>query len=212
MTPTANTRTVVIASGNQGKLAEIRQLLAPLELDVRPQSDFSIRPVAETGDTFLENALLKARHASAIAGHPAIGDDSGLEVDALGGAPGVRSSRFAGDGATDEENIEKLLEALHDLPEGARNARFVCVAAYVRSQDDPQPVVAEGRWDGRILSMRRGGGGFGYDPVFLDPVARKTAAEMNGEEKNSASHRGQAFRALSTLIAEIVDTRPGDRT
>ena len=212
MTPTANTRTVVIASGNQGKLAEIRLLLAPLEFDVRPQSDFSIQPVAETGDTFLENALLKARHASAIAGHPAIGDDSGLEVDALGGAPGVRSSRFAGEGATDEENIEKLLEALHNLPEEERAARFVCVAVYVQSQDDPQPVVAAGRWDGRILSMRRGGGGFGYDPVFMDPVAGKTAAEMNGEEKNSASHRGQAFRALSALLAESVDARRGDPT
>jgi XTP/dITP diphosphohydrolase len=214
MIPTVSpsTRTVVIASGNQGKLAEIRQLLAPLELDVRPQSDFTIQPVAETGDTFLENALLKARHASAIAGLPAIADDSGLEVAALGGGPGVRSSRFAGEAATDEENIEKLLKALRNLPEEERRANFTCVAVYVRSRDDPQPIVAEGRWDGSILSQRRGGGGFGYDPVFLDPVARKTAAEMNGEEKNSASHRGQAFRALSALIAESVDARQGDRT
>lgn len=211
MTATANIRTVVIASGNQGKLAEIRQLLAPLALDVRPQSDFSIQPVAETGETFLENALLKARHASAIAGHPAIGDDSGLEVAALGGAPGVRSSRFAGEGATDEENIKKLLEALHNLPEEQRTASFVCVAVYVRSPDDSRPLVAEGRWGGCILPTRRGGGGFGYDPVFLDPDAGKTAAEMNGEEKNSASHRGQAFRALSALLAETVDALPQGR-
>lgn len=212
MKPTRSTRPVVIASANHGKLAEIRQLLAPLALDVRPQSDFSIQPAAETGDTFLENALLKARHAAAIAGHPAIGDDSGLEVAALGGAPGVRSSRFAGECATDDGNIDKLLQALHDLPEDERNANFVCVAVYVRSPDDPQPLIAEGRWEGRILSARRGGGGFGYDPVFLDPLVGKTAAEMNAEEKNSASHRGQAFRALSALIAEALDPRQESRT
>jgi XTP/dITP diphosphohydrolase len=204
---TSSTPTVVIATGNQGKLAEIRRLLAPLELELRAQSDFSIHPADETGDSFLENALIKARHASSIAGLPAIGDDSGLEVAALGGGPGVRSSRFAGEVATDEENINKLLEALQDLPAAERNANFTCVAVYVRSPYDPQPLVAEGAWHGRILSQRRGGGGFGYDAVFLDPVADKTAAEMNAEEKNSSSHRGQAFRALCALISGSVDSR-----
>lgn len=198
------TRPIVIASTNPGKLWEIRQLLAPLELDVRPQSDFGIGAVPETGDTFTANALIKARHASAIAGLPAIGDDSGLEVAALGGGPGVRSARFAGEKATDEQNMDKLLEALGELPEAQRTANFRCVAVYVTSPDDPRPLIAEGRWDGLILSQRRGAGGFGYDPVFLDPVAGKTAAEMNSDQKNAASHRGQAFRALSTLIADAV--------
>ncbi|HLU07143.1 MAG TPA: RdgB/HAM1 family non-canonical purine NTP pyrophosphatase [Woeseiaceae bacterium] len=205
-------RTVVIASGNRGKLAEIRRLMAPLELDVRPQSDYSVTPAAETGETFTENALLKARHASAIAGLPAIGDDSGLEVAALGGGPGVRSSRFAGETATDEENIDKLLEALRNLPLKERSANFRCVAVYVESPDDPQPLVAAGVWDGRIIDRRRGAGGFGYDPVFLDPVSNKTAAEMTGDEKNAASHRGQAFRALSALIADALKTRGEVRT
>jgi XTP/dITP diphosphohydrolase len=200
-TGTLKARTVVIASGNLGKLAEIGQLLAPLCLHVRPQSDWSIPPVAETGETFAENALLKARHASAIAGLPAIGDDSGLEVAALGGSPGVRSSRFAGETATDQENIDKLLETLRDLPDEERKANFRCVAVYVESPDDPQPLLAEGVWHGRIIAGRRGNGGFGYDPVFLDPESGRTAAELSGKEKNAASHRGQAFRALSALIA-----------
>ena len=202
----------MIASGNRGKLAEIARLLAPLDLHVRPQSDWSIPPVAETGETFKENALIKARHASAIAGIPAIGDDSGLEVAALGGRPGVRSSRFAGETATDEENIDKLLEALRDLPEKDRNANFRCVAVYVESADDPQPLVAEGAWNGRIIDRRRGNGGFGYDPVFLDPDSDRTAAEMSGDEKNAASHRGQAFRMLSALIADAMKVRGEVRT
>ena len=206
-TGNSGARTVVIASGNPGKVAEIRQLLASLPLDVRPQSEFGIAAVAETGDTFRENALIKARHASAVAGLPAIGDDSGLEVAVLGGDPGVRSSRFAGEAATDEENMDKLLEVLSDAPEEGRNANFRCVAVYVESADDSAPLIAEGVWNGRILPERRGGGGFGYDPVFLDPVAGKTAAEMNGDEKNAASHRGQAFRALSMLLADLVKAR-----
>lgn len=211
-TGTLKERAVVIASGNRGKLAEIGQLLAPLDLHVRPQSDWSIPPVAETGETFTDNALIKARHASAIAGLPAIGDDSGLEVAALGGRPGVRSSRFAGETATDEENIDKLLEALGDLPEQERNANFRCVAVYVESPDDPQPLVAEGIWNGRILATRRGSGGFGYDPVFLDPQSDRTAAELSGDEKNAASHRGYAFRALSALIADATKVRGKVRT
>lgn len=209
MAPTGNpdARVVVVASGNRGKLAEIRQLLAPLKLDVRPQSNWSVPSVPETGATFTENALLKARHASAVTGLPAIGDDSGLEVAALGGGPGVRSARYAGDAATDEENIDKLLQALDGLPEEERKANFRCVAVYVASPDDRQPLMAEGVWDGCILAERRGDGGFGYDPVFFDPVSGKTAAEMSGEEKNAASHRGRAFRALSALVAAVAGGR-----
>jgi len=196
----AGNPTVVVASDNRGKLAEIRQLLAALALEVRPQSEFGITGALETGSTFRENALLKARHASAGAGLPAIADDSGLEVVALGGRPGVRSARFAGEFATDEENIDRLLAELRELPETRRDAKFRCVAVYVETPDDPAPLIAEGAWHGRILDGRSGRGGFGYDPVFFDPALGKTAAEMNGDEKNSVSHRSQAFRELSLLF------------
>lgn len=192
--------TVVVASDNVGKLAEIRQLLAALEVEVRPQSEFGIKGAPETGSTFRENALQKALHASAGTGLPSIADDSGLEVAALGGRPGVRSARFAGEFATDEENIDRLLAELRELPEIRRTANFRCVAVYVQTPDDPAPLIAEGAWHGRILEVRSGRGGFGYDPVFFDPVLGKTAAEMNSDEKNSVSHRGQAFRELSMLI------------
>jgi XTP/dITP diphosphohydrolase len=192
--------TVVIASDNRGKLRELRQLLAALELEVRAQSEFGITGARETGSTFHENALLKARHASAGAGLPSIADDSGLEVAALGGRPGVRSARFAGEFATDEENIDRLLAELRGLPETDRRANFRCVAVYVDTPDDPAPLIAEGAWHGRILEVRSGRGGFGYDPVFFDPLLMKTAAEMNSDEKNSVSHRGQALRELSLLI------------
>jgi XTP/dITP diphosphohydrolase len=191
---------VVVASDNCGKLAEIGQLLAALELEVRPQSEFGVTGPPETGSTFRENALLKVRHASAATGLPSIADDSGLEVAALDGRPGVRSARFAGESATNEDNIDRLLEELRGLPEKARTANFRCVAVYVEGPDDPAPLIAEGAWHGRILDLRRGGGGFGYDPVFFDPVFGKTAAEMGSDEKNSVSHRGQAFRDLSQLI------------
>jgi XTP/dITP diphosphohydrolase len=191
---------VVVASDNRGKVAEIGQLLAALELELRPQSEFGVTGSPETGSTFRENALLKARHASAATGLPSIADDSGLEVAALGGRPGIRSARFAGESATNDENIDRLLAELRDLPETGRIANFRCVAVYVKGPDDVAPLIAEGAWHGRILDLRRGGGGFGYDPVFFDPVLGKTAAEMNSDEKNSVSHRGQAFRDLSQLI------------
>lgn len=200
-------RTVVVASDNRGKLAEIRQLLSELALEVRPQSDFGVAGTAETGATFRENALLKARHAAAAAGLPAIADDSGLEVSALHGCPGVRSARFAGETATDEENIDRLLAELREVPDKGRCARFRCVAVYVDSPDDESPLFAEGIWNGRILTSRRGGGGFGYDPVFVDPDSGKTAAELSAEEKNRISHRGQAFRALAGLIMERLSGR-----
>jgi XTP/dITP diphosphohydrolase len=197
---TGSKSTVVVASDNPGKLAEIRHLLAGLDLEVRTQSEFGLIGAPETGSTFLENALEKARHASESTGMPSIADDSGLEVAALAGRPGVRSARFAGEPATDDENIDRLLSELRAVPEARRTANFRCVAVYLESPDDPAPLVAEGAWHGRILEERRGRGGFGYDPVFFDPDLGKAAAEMNGDEKNSVSHRGRAFRELSLLL------------
>ena len=194
----ATNRPVVIASDNPGKLAEIRQLI---DLELRPQSEFGIEGAAETGSTFRENALIKARYAAAGAGLPALADDSGLQVEALGGRPGVRSARFAGEVATDEQNIQRLLAELRETPE-PRHATFRCVAVYVDGPDDACPLVAEGSWHGCILTLPRGRGGFGYDPVFFDPLRGKTAAEMNEEEKNTVSHRGRAFHQLSLLIRE----------
>jgi XTP/dITP diphosphohydrolase len=196
----AGNSTVVVASDNRGKLVEIRQLLAALDLEVRAQSEFGITAARETASTFRENALLKARHAAVGTGLPSIADDSGLEVAALGGRPGVRSARFAGEFATDEENIDRLLAELRGLPETGRSANFRCVAVYLDTADDPAPLIAEGTWHGRILEVRSGRGGFGYDPVFFDPILKKTAAEMTSDEKNSVSHRGQALRELSLLI------------
>lgn len=195
-------RRLVIASNNRGKLAEIRQLLDGLDFEVLPQSGFGIEGAEETGATFLENALLKARHAAAGAGLPAVGDDSGLEVAALDDRPGVRSARFAGPSATDDENIARLLGELEGVPEANRHARFRCVAVYVASTDDDAPLVAEASWPGQILERPRGTGGFGYDPVFFVPGLGKTVAEMTADEKNLVSHRGQAFRQLAVLIAE----------
>jgi XTP/dITP diphosphohydrolase len=191
----------VLASDNRGKLAEIRQLLAGLEVEVVPQAECGITGAEETGASFRENALIKARHASAAAGIPAIADDSGLEVAALDGQPGVRSARFAGDSATDAQNIDRLLAELSCVNESRRQARFRCIAAYVENADDRAPLLAEGVWHGRILKARRGSGGFGYDPVFYDPALKKTAAEMSVPVKNRLSHRGQAFRKLGDLLS-----------
>ncbi|MDZ7645328.1 MAG: RdgB/HAM1 family non-canonical purine NTP pyrophosphatase [Woeseiaceae bacterium] len=195
-------RRIVLASGNAGKLREIGELLAPLGVELVPQGELGIRGAAETGATFLDNALLKARHAAAGSGLPAIGDDSGLAVAALDGAPGVRSARYAGAAAGDAANIDKLLAALRGVPQDRRGAAFHCVAVYVDSEDDPEPLVAEGAWHGRILEARRGEGGFGYDPVFLDVAAGRAAAELAPAEKNARSHRGQALRALREALAE----------
>lgn len=192
-------RCVVLASANRGKAGEIGALLGPT-WEVRLQAEFGVEPVEETGSTFLENALLKARHAAAVSGWPAMADDSGLEVDALGGAPGVHSARFAGATASDAENIRRLLADLAGVPDDRRAARFRCVIVLVRAALDPQPLIVEGRWDGRITRAPRGGGGFGYDPVFEDPVLRLTAAELLAVEKNQRSHRGQAVRALCRLL------------
>jgi len=194
-------RTVVLASSNPGKLRELEALLAPLGWRLRLQSELGIAPVEETGATFEANALLKARHAARAAGTAAIADDSGLEVDALGGAPGVRSARYAGEGATDADNLARLLAALRDVPSAARGARFRCAIALVRGPQDPAPLMAQGSWAGSILKAPRGSGGFGYDPVFLPAGLTRSSAELTREEKNAQSHRARALQALRTKLA-----------
>jgi XTP/dITP diphosphohydrolase len=188
-----------MASGNAGKIREIARILSGLGIEVVPQSDFNVSDADETGTTFVANALIKARHAAGQTGLPAIGDDSGLAVDALDGAPGVYSARYSGSAATDECNIDKLLRELDDVPDGERGAAFHCVACFV-SPDDDEPLVAEGEWRGSILRSRRGDGGFGYDPVFLDPGSGKASAELTPQEKNARSHRGKALRKLQELL------------
>jgi XTP/dITP diphosphohydrolase len=187
---------VVLASGNAGKLRELVTLLRPLALAVVPQTQLGIDSPPETGTSFLENALIKSRHAARAAQLPALADDSGLEVDALGGRPGVWSARFAGPDASDAENLERLLRELADVPDDRRQARYQCVVVFVRSAVDPAPLVARGTWEGRIARTPRGSGGFGYDPVFMPAGGERTAAELGSAEKNAVSHRGQALAAL----------------
>jgi len=187
---------VVLASGNPGKLRELHALLAPLGMDVVAQSDFDISGVEETGQSFVENAILKARHAARVSGLPAIADDSGIMVDALGGAPGIYSARYAGEGASDEENLDMLLENLKDVPDPGRGARFVCLAVYMRHADDPCPIICEGIWPGRIIHAPRGKDGFGYDPIFHVEDCGCTSAELEPARKNDISHRALAMGAL----------------
>jgi XTP/dITP diphosphohydrolase len=194
---------IVLASGNAGKLAELRGLLAASGHVLRAQSDFGIADADETGLTFVENALLKARHASAATGLPALADDSGLCVDALGGAPGLDSARYGGVHGDDARNIARLLAELRDVADAARTARFHCVLALLRSADDPRPIIAEGSWEGRILREPRGNRGFGYDPVFLDPENALSAAELDPAIKNAISHRGRALAALKARLPEL---------
>jgi XTP/dITP diphosphohydrolase len=196
-------RTIVLASDNAGKLREMDQLLRPLGIEIVAQGHYGVRTPAEIGSTFADNAVLKARHAAQHTRFAAIADDSGLEVDALGGAPGVHSARYAGDGANDGANVDKLLTALRDVPEPDRTARFQCVAAFVRAADDPEPVIAYGTWSGRVAAAARGANGFGYDPVFFLPERGCTSAELAPEEKNRLSHRGQALRALVRALREL---------
>jgi XTP/dITP diphosphohydrolase len=190
----------VLASGNPGKLAELRSLFrdAGLDLELFPQTDLGIDSAPEEGTTFVENALAKARHAARASGLPAIADDSGLCVDALGGEPGVRSARYAGETADDRANVVKLLDALRSVPDDERRARFHCVLVALVSADDPAPLIASGEWRGRIATQPRGTGGFGYDPVFLDPATGLTAAELSPAAKNLVSHRGRALGALAS--------------
>lgn len=187
---------VVLATGNPGKLAQFRQLLADCRFDIRPQSDYNLPAAEETGLTFVENAILKARHACAATGFPALADDSGLEVDALKGAPGIYSARYAGIGASDADNNRRLLEDLHGVSPENRTARYQCVLVYMRHAADPTPLICQAAWEGRILDAPRGAGGFGYDPLFFDPVAGVASAEMDSAEKHRLSHRGKAMRLL----------------
>jgi XTP/dITP diphosphohydrolase len=200
---------IVLASANAGKLRELALLLAPLRLTLVPQSELGVSPVEETGASFLENALLKARHAARQAHLPALADDSGIEVDALGGRPGVRSARFAHPGASDAENTALLLAELEGVADAARSARYQCVIVLVRAGDDPAPIVARASWEGSIARRPRGRGGFGYDPVFVPAGAERTAAELPAHEKNAVSHRGLATRALvAALESRGVYSRP----
>ena len=191
---------IVLASNNPGKVREINQLLAERQIHILPQSEFGVPDIEETGLSFVENAILKARNAAAHSGLPAIADDSGIEVDALRGAPGIYSARFAGAGASDQENLDKLLEELTAVPDDERTARFQCLLVYMRHGADPTPLICQGTWEGRILHAPRGENGFGYDPVFFVPGEDRSAAELPPEIKNRLSHRGQA---LQKLLSEL---------
>jgi len=193
-------RRLVLASANRGKLAEFQSLLGDA-WELLPQGALGVPPAEETGDSFAANALLKARHAAALTGLPALADDSGLEVDALDGAPGVRSARYAGDAADAAANNRKLLEALAGVADDRRTARFRCVLALVRMADDPDPLLVEGRWEGHIARAPRGRQGFGYDPLFIDAASGLCAAELPPAEKNRRSHRGRAARELALRLA-----------
>ncbi|TWI06185.1 XTP/dITP diphosphohydrolase [Luteimonas cucumeris] len=194
---------LVLASSNAGKLHELRELLAGDGIELHAQSEFGVVDAEETGTTFIENALIKARHAARATGLPALADDSGLCVDALHGAPGLYSARYGGAHGDADANIDKLLHELDGMPEASRSARFHCVLALLRHAEDPEPIVVEGSWRGLILPARRGGGGHGYDPVFLDPASNLSAAEMTPADKNRVSHRGLALAALKRRLAEL---------
>ena len=193
-------RTLVAATGNPGKLAELGRLLDGLGWEVVAQSAYGVEPPPEDGLTFVENAIIKARHAAQRTGRSALADDSGIVVDALGGAPGVHSARYAGEGSGDAANNEKLLRALSGVPAAERSARFECAVVWVRDPADPVPLIARGTWAGRVLEAPRGTNGFGYDPLFLDPATGCTAAELSPERKDALSHRGQALRALRAKL------------
>jgi non-canonical purine NTP pyrophosphatase (RdgB/HAM1 family) len=193
---------IVLASSNPGKVREINQLLADLDLNVVPQSEYGVADARETGLTFVENAILKARNAALHTGLPAIADDSGIEVDALNGAPGIYSARYAGAGASDQANLEKLLADLAGVTEEERTARFQCLLVCLRHAHDPTPLICQGTWEGRILYAPCGENGFGYDPVFYVPAHGRSSAELLPEVKNALSHRGQALRKLLSALHE----------
>jgi XTP/dITP diphosphohydrolase len=192
--------TIVLASNNPGKVREFNELLAGHHILVVPQSDYRVPEIEETGQTFVENAILKARNAALHTGLSAIADDSGIEVDALNGAPGIYSARYAGKGANDRANLEKLLLDLIDVPEAERTARFQCLMVYMRHANDPTPLICQGTWEGRILLAPRGDNGFGYDPVFYVPTHDCSSAELPSDIKNALSHRGQALLKLVAAL------------
>jgi len=191
---------LVLATGNLGKVKELSDMLSALNIEVVPQSEFNVSEVAETGTTFVENAIIKARHAAKITGLPVIADDSGLEVDALNGAPGIYSARFAGVDASDKDNLLKLLSELKDVPEEKRTARFWCVLVLMRHADDPTPLICQGFWEGKITTEASGENGFGYDPVFYVPEKQTTSAQLDKITKNTLSHRGKALKQLLVLL------------
>lgn len=197
---------IVLATGNQGKVKELANLLATHQLEIVPQSDFNVPDVAETGTTFVENAIIKARHAAKITGLPAIADDSGLEVDALNGAPGVYSARYASDiteNPSDDDNTNKLLDALKSIPEEQRSARFHCVLVYMQHENDPTPIICHGVWQGSISHSKQGEQGFGYDPVFWQNDLQLSSAQLPRDLKNKLSHRGQALAKLVKKLTKI---------
>ncbi|MFT6155071.1 MAG: XTP/dITP diphosphohydrolase [Bermanella sp.] len=191
---------IVLATGNKGKVKELARMLSGLGIEVLPQSEFDVTEVAETGSTFVENAIIKARHAAKHTGLPAIADDSGLAVDALGGAPGVYSARYSGEHATDQSNITKLLGTMADVPTDKRQAKFLCVLVYMRHADDPSPIICQGEWCGEIMTEQQGANGFGYDPIFWVNQLNSSSAQLSHQQKNALSHRG---KALKLLLAQL---------
>ncbi len=198
-----NQQQIVLASSNPGKLNEIKTLLADLPLQLIPQDELNINPAEETGLSFVENAIIKARHAAQLSGHPAIADDSGLAINALDGRPGIYSSRFAGEHATDDQRIEQILKELEQQKATDRSASFYCVCVYLRHGKDPAPIICQGIWRGEILPEKRGEQGFGYDPIFYVPTHDCSAAELPPEVKNKLSHRGQAFLELLSKLQKM---------
>jgi len=201
MTGSRSGRRVILASGNPGKLREIGDILAHLDMELVPQSDYAVPEAAETGLTFVENALIKARHAAQHTGLPAIADDSGIEVDCLGGAPGIYSARYAGAGASDQDNLELLVENAFAAEPDAPAARFRCIMVYLAHAADATPVIAQGTWEGHLVNTPRGDNGFGYDPVFFVPEYRCTSAQLPPEVKNRISHRARALAELAEKLA-----------
>ena len=195
-------QTIVLATGNQHKLTEMNALLAELNVNIVSQADYQVPEAEETGLSFVENAIIKARNAAQHTGLPAIADDSGLEVDALQGAPGIYSARYAAPQASDQNNLQKVLTELQDVPETERTARFQCVIAYLRHANDPTPLLCQGTWQGRLAFAAKGDHGFGYDPIFYLPELDKTAAELSPQEKNQISHRAQALQQLKQVLLQ----------
>ncbi|MGD2118017.1 MAG: XTP/dITP diphosphatase [Chromatiales bacterium] len=199
---TQHQRKIVLASNNAGKIREINALLTEHDFEILPQKDFTAEEAVEDGLSFVENAIKKARFAAAASGLPAIADDSGIEVDALDGAPGIYSARYAGENAADADNVNKLLDAMQAVGDEQRGARFQCVMVYLRHANDPTPLICQGSWEGRILRQPQGENGFGYDPVFFVPEDGCSAAELDAARKNALSHRGKALRQLADKLVE----------
>jgi XTP/dITP diphosphohydrolase len=198
---TLSSEKIILASNNAGKIREINELLGQHHVNVLPQKTFTTQEAVEDGLSFVENAIKKARFAASVSGLPAIADDSGIEVDALHGAPGIYSARYAGENASDRQNVEKLLDAMQDVPEEKRTARFQCVMVFMQHEHDPTPLICQGTWEGRILKTPQGENGFGYDPVFFVPEDNCSAAQLSPDRKNQLSHRGKALRQLVKALA-----------